>query len=166
MPTKKITLTETELSPDDAEILALYLAAKRASVQAEAIMDRLKKRVFKMAQKNRGLFFDGARVTVGHKVVWTYTDDAVLYCEKHLEILQQEARTRLLMGEHEPGASSRTVEFPQVKELAKFAGQTPGKPEETTVAHALRGLFSGLKIAGPLADGVRDRLAARKDGKD
>ncbi len=159
MPAKKITLTETELSADDAEILALYLAAKRASTQAEAIMERLKKRVYKMAAAVPPLLYDSARVTPGKMVVWSYNTPEIVVAEHQLDQLQRQARARFTAGDKDSGATCRIVTFPQVKELSKFTGQIPGaeKPEASLLASIFRNMFT--RRDAPAAAGGQTREA-------
>lgn len=149
MPAKKITLTETELPAADAEMLACYLAAHRAKKQAEAILKKLSKRVLKLTKDHPSLLFDGARVTGGKMVVWNYDECKAVRNEQLLLALVISRAQSCTLGHtdgavHEgqySGAIARLTEFPQVRELAKFAKQTP-QPETPGI---FRSLFSNRK---------------------
>lgn len=120
MAAKKITLTETTLSATDAEVLACYLAAKRAQRQAEAIIAKLQKRVLKLAKQHPALLFDGARITCGKQVVWSYDCEPTIILQHQLSQAEKQDR-------FEGRANARTVEFPQVRELSKMTNQVPEK---------------------------------------
>jgi len=127
MPAKTI-LTETAVTPQEAEVLACYLAAARAATQAASIHKKLAPRVLAMAKKYPGLLFDSARIKPATRKVWTYnTAAAVMQAEMELDRAQRLQKALVENKSDLAEATVATVEFPKVEELAKLADQVPEK---------------------------------------
>lgn len=112
---KQITLTETDLSAEDRETIAAFVAAKRAATQAEAALKKLKAPVLKLAKKHPALLVDGARITVGRHASWSYS---AVIAGFRASLHQAETEER-----DDGTAKEKVTEFPVVRELSKFTGQ-------------------------------------------
>lgn len=123
----KITLTETPVTPDEAKLLACFLAASRAAIQADAIKKRLALRVLKLAQKYPSLLFDGARIKTASRKVWSYTSADILQKELELDCARRLAQLLVKDKSELAEATVKTVEFPKVHELSKLTNQVPEK---------------------------------------
>ena len=117
---KKITITETDLTPEQAADVAAYVAAHRAAEQAKEIMNATGGKVLALAKANPGLLVAGVRITVGKRSTWKYGSD-IVGLKAQLADLEKEARGAGL-------AKESTTQHIILKELSKFAGQAIAMP--------------------------------------
>ncbi len=114
---KQIILTETVLPPADLEVVQLYTAAVRAQRQAEQILKKITPAMVKLCKVHPGLLVDGARITLGHRSGWSYSDALASRVEQLRHV------------ERESGAATTTATtFPQLREITKFTGQALAVP--------------------------------------
>ena len=136
MPSKPniITLTESDLTALEQDLLTCWLSARRAADKAKEVLalEALQTEVIKLVKTKPNLLFDGARIQLGTRTSWEYTTDETVAAA--LALTAAEKRERL-----SGAAVKKTVEFPRVSALSKWAGQAV-LPEATVLQRVMKAL--------------------------